>query len=273
MILHDYPIKKGGWKNVITYLVKRIGYFIVFWWSAKLSQAIVVPSQDAKKDLIARLKIPPSKITVTPEGFDFSLKAEEEPAKGGDSVLNRYKISVPYLLAVGSMYPHKNLQRLVDAFALIKGEIYLVLLGKESFFSQKLRQKISEMGLSHKIFFPGQKAPNGYVPDKDLPEFYRHASLFVFPSLKEGFGIPPLEAMAHDLPVVASKASCIPEVCGDAALYFDPKDPQDMAQKISYLLENEKLRNSLIKKGRNQVKKFSWKKMAAQTLEVFKKSL
>ncbi|MFH1896590.1 MAG: glycosyltransferase family 1 protein [bacterium] len=296
MILHDYPIKKGGWKNKMLYPVKRLGYLVIFWWAARLSRAIVVPSEDAKKDLVTRLGIAPKKVTVTTEGFDKELRITNYELSIGKKILARYGVKKPYLLFVGSMYPHKNLERLVEAFALmsdvgcqmsdVRGEsgrssalgrlssdIKLVLVGKESYFSKRLRQKVESMGLKNRVFFPGEKAPQGYVPDEDLPTFYQNAAAFVFPSLKEGFGIPPLEAMAFGVPVAASNASCVPEVCGRAALYFDPKNPSDMAEKISRLLQDKDLQKKLVAAGQENVKKFSWQKMAEQTLEVIQEVL
>lgn len=276
MILHDYPIKKGGFKNSLFYPVKRLGYLINFWWAAKMSKAIVVPSEDAKNDLLKRLGINPSKVTVTLEGFDFELKAKGQKLTA--KLLNeKYGVNKPYLLFVGSMYPHKNLHRLVEAFslfvetghALSLQEMKLVLLGKESAFSEKLRKQVIKLGLENRVLFPGQKDPNGYVPDEHLPYFYANAEAFVFPSLKEGFGIPPLEAMAFNIPVIASKESCIPEVCGKAALYFDPRSMKDIASKIEQVLADAKLREDLVKKGVGNVGRFSWEKMAEQTLKVF----
>lgn len=267
MILHDYPIKKGGFKNKFLYPVKRLGYLAIFWWAAKASKAIVVPSKDAKTDLTSRLRVPADRITVTYEGFDNSLKSK---ILGPDfKVLEKYNIKSPYILFVGSMYPHKNLERLVEAFAKLNSKMNLVLVGKESFFSQRLRQKVEKLGLNNLVLFPGLKAKDGYVPDEDLPHFYKNAAAFVFPSLKEGFGIPPLEAMAFSIPIAASNLSCVPEICGDAALYFDPKNPSDIANKIEEILTNEKLRKELIAKGKTNLKRFSWTDMAKKTLSVF----
>jgi len=272
MILHDFPIKKGGVKNNLMYPVKRLGYLVIFWWAAKRSRAIVVPSKDAKNDLVVRLGISSHKITVTQEGFDPNLGFSGS-VSNSDPVLRKYSIKKPYILFVGSMYPHKNLERLVDAFALFPEDINLVLLGKESFFSKKLRYKVEIMGLRKRVFFPGKKAAHGYVPDEDLAAFYQNASAFVFPSLKEGFGIPPLEAMAFGVPVAASKTSCVSEVCGRAALYFNPKDARDMSQKMRTVLYNESVRCRLIKAGRENAKKFSWERMAYQTFKVFEEVL
>jgi glycosyltransferase involved in cell wall biosynthesis len=113
----------------------------------------------------------------------------------------------------------------------------------------------------------------GYVSEGRLRWLYEHAAAYVFPSLSEGFGLPPLEAMIHGAPVVSSNATCLPEIYGDAAHYFDPTDVSDMAKKIDDVLSNPKLREELVEKGKIQVKKYSWKRMTEQTLDVYKKVL
>jgi glycosyltransferase involved in cell wall biosynthesis len=268
MILHDYPIKKGGFKNAVLYPIKKLAYLIIFWWATKRSRAIIVPSKDAKKDLVTRLGVDSSKVTITQEGFDQKLKLPETNANSKGQLKRKYSIEKPYLLYVGSMYPHKNLDRLIEAFSMLSA-IKLVLVGKESYFSKQLQKKVKKMGLENRVLFPGKLAPGGYVPDKDLVNFYQNAEAFVFPSLKEGFGIPPLEAMAFRIPVIASNTSCIPEVCGNAALYFNPKNPKDIAEKIAKLLSHKSIRETLIKKGKENVKRFSWARMAVQTQKVF----
>lgn len=110
----------------------------------------------------------------------------------------------------------------------------------------------------------------GFVSDAELKWLYQHATAYVFPSFSEGFGLPALEAMVHGVPVASSNATCLPEVCGDAAAYFDPASPADMAKTIAMLLSDSKLRADLIKKGYTQASKFSWERMATQTLEVYK---
>ncbi len=109
----------------------------------------------------------------------------------------------------------------------------------------------------------------GFVNDEELQALYQNASLYVFPSLCEGFGLPPLEAMAQGVPVVSSGATCLPEILGDAAIYFDAKNPQDMAGKIDKVIVDKGLRQNLISRGYEQIKKYSWQKMAEQTLQIY----
>lgn len=147
----------------------------------------------------------------------------------------------PYILYVGNDYPHKNLTRLKSAFERLKAgglDYDLILITK-------------------------------FVSEGELDNLYRNASLFVFPSLCEGFGLPPLEAMKRGVPVASSNAACLPEILGEAAIYFNPLDINDMADKIKKALIDEDLRKKLIQKGFEQVKKYDWRKMAEETLKVY----
>jgi len=150
----------------------------------------------------------------------------------------------PYILYVGNAYPHKNLKRLNLAF-------------------EKL---VKEHNLDYELILITE-----FVSEEELDNLYKNAALFAFPSLCEGFGLPPLEAMARGVPVVSSNATSLPEILGDAALYFDPLDVDDIAEKIKKALTDENLRKKLIEKGLEQVKKYSWQKMAEETLELYSK--
>ncbi len=171
----------------------------------------------------------------------------------------------PFLLFVGNVKPHKNLRRLIQAFNLIKDTIDhdLVIIGKKEGFITG-DDSVSKMALElrNRVHF------TGYIEDNTLKQYFAHANALVFPSLYEGFGLPPLEAMACGCPVVVSNVASLPEVCGDAALYCDPMNPQDIADKIILLLNDDALRNNLRKKGIEQARKFTWEKCAEKTIEV-----
>jgi glycosyltransferase involved in cell wall biosynthesis len=152
-------------------------------------------------------------------------------------------VKKPYVLYVGNDYPHKNLKRLKLAF-----------------------KKIIEGGLDYELVLITK-----FVSEEELGDLYKNASLFVFPSLSEGFGLPPLEAMARGLPVASSNSTCLPEILGNAAIYFNPLDINDMANQIKKALSDENLRESLIQKGFEQIKKYSWEKMAKETLKIYSK--
>lgn len=164
----------------------------------------------------------------------------------------------PFLVYTGNLYPHKNVGVLVQAAEKLK--INVAIVCARSVFEKRL--PVSPY--AHYL---------GRLSDKELIELYREASAFVFPSLIEGFGLPGLEAMSVGLPVIAARASCLPEIYGDAALYFDPHSVDDLVEKIKSLLTDEKLRATLIAKGKSQAKKYSWRKMASQTWEIYQKEL
>jgi len=162
----------------------------------------------------------------------------------------------PYLLYVGNLYPHKNIKRLISAF----------------------RQLIEKDNLDYRLVIVGGDKKNsteriiftGLINDEELDDIYKNASLFVFPSLSEGFGFPPLEAMKRGVPVVSSHATCLPEILGNAAVYFNPQDVSDMAEKIKKVLLDKNLKSELIKKGLEGVKKYDWQKTAEETLTLYK---
>ena len=143
----------------------------------------------------------------------------------------------------------------------------LVIVGKKDSFHKELEREVADAKLKKRIIF------TDFVSDQELAGLYNKASLYVFPSLSEGFGLPALEAMSHGVPVASSNATCLPEVLGDAAVYFDPHNPAKMAKVIADVLSDAKLREGLIKKGILQVKKYSWQKTAKQTLTVYQKAL
>lgn len=176
-------------------------------------------------------------------------------------------VKTPYLLYVGHAYPHKNLPVLIDALGPIRRafpDVSLVLVGPPDFFYDGLREYAGDRP---EIVFPG------FVTEETLAALYRGASLFVLPSLSEGFGLPALEAMSNGTPVLSSRASCLPEVCGDAAEYFDPSDPHELAERAAALLASPEDRERLRRAGRVRAGHFSWRRMAERTLAVYERVL
>jgi len=170
------------------------------------------------------------------------------------------------LLYVGNAFPHKNLERLIQAFKIVlnqKPNLNLVLVGEIDYFYQRLQKMVKKMGLEDKVIFTGRISP------QELTNQYKNSLAYVFPSLTEGFGLPGLEAMAENLPVVCSKANPLPEIYGPAALYFDPENIQEIAKTILKIVSDENLRQDLKTKGKIQVEKYSWQKCAQQTLKVY----
>jgi glycosyltransferase involved in cell wall biosynthesis len=259
--IHDLTLLKtyNSDKNWLSYHIKQaVGYF-VFKSVIKNNNQIIVPSKFTKNEVIELSPIAADKINLTYESADIEkkeLKSYKHPFK-------------KFILYVGQQSDYKNIRRLGDAHQqLLKNypDLGLILVG---------RKNASE--LNNEKYFKDQNYKNilftDFIPDSQKDWLYTQASAYVFPSLMEGFGLPGLEAMGYGAPVVSSNATCLPEVYGDAALYFDPKSVDDMADKISQVLEDSKLRESLIQKGYEQLKKYSWKKMAQETHAIYEKVL
>lgn len=220
------------------------------------AQAIICVSENTKKDLLARYSLPENKVTVIYEAsqIDASLAFGSEPVP-----------KQPYYLYVGSRACYKNFDSLLSAFAKavsIKPDMALCVVGLP--FEGKEEKKIAELKMSDRIYNYGQ------VSDRHLAKLYRCSVAFVYPSLYEGFGIPPLEAMSCGTPVIASNCSSIPEVVGDAGLLFNPREIGDLADLLIMLLDHPAERDRLIAKGYQRAKKFSWDRTAAETIDVYR---
>lgn len=272
LILTKFPTTRATTLGPVFYKIKNLFYKIVIWTAVKRAKRIITVSEFTKRDIVDKFNTKKEKVEVTYEGV-------ANLAKGRDSLfvsklddketLLSYNIGRKFILYVGNAYPHKNLEGLIDAFTdLLKtyADLNLVLVGKEDYFYKRIknyaREKIKDDG---KIVFPG------YVPDEKLEVLYEKALAYVFPSFYEGFGLPPLEAMAKKCPVVSSKESSMPEVLGDAAVFFNPYNKSDMAEKIARVISNKSLRENLIKKGERQVRNYSWWECARSTCEIYNK--
>lgn len=247
-------------KNPIIFTLKQQVYRWVNLRVARKSKLLITPTEFVKQDVIRLAHIDPAKITVTLESSD-SLPTPAEPV---EAVAGKR-----FIMYVGRPTPHKNLERLVQAFALLQPDqpdLYLVLAGKKDANYNRIETTAQEQGITNIIL-------TDFVSDQQLRWLYEHCQAYVFPSLSEGFGLPGLEAMRHGAPVVSSNATCLPEVHGDAALYFDPLNIQNMADTINQVLQDEALRQKLITDGHTHVGTFSWQRMAEQTLEVYRRAL
>ena len=267
LILRRFATRRASTRNILVYFFKNLAYRFVIWLAIKKAEKIITVSEFVKEDIKKIFKVEELKIIVTLEGVS-ELKGNTVDA---DSVLRELGIKKPFLLYVGNAYPHKNLERLLEAFSLVaqeKNKLQLVLVGEEDYFYQRLKKEADAFLFSNKEIF-GRIIFTGFVEDNKLWALYKNASLYVFPSLCEGFGLPPLEAMAYGLPVVSSRESCLPEILGDAVVYFSPLDSREMAQKIDGILDDEVSRWVLIRKGVDQVKKYSWRRMAEETLDLY----
>lgn len=248
LIHQHFSMQRSTTRGPLIYKLKQLGYRRVFKNAINKSQKILVPSNFVKKQLTENYQISKEKIIVTPEAVDDKFSR----------IKTSKKIDFPYIFYVGNAHPHKNIEGLIRAFRELRG-LKLVLAGSDHYFWQRIKKEFSGEDIIYA----------GHISDGELVNYYKNAKCFVMPSFEEGFGIPILEAMSLSCPVVSSNAGSLPEVGGDAALYFDPAKTDDITKKISDTLDNEKLRQDLIKKGLQRVKQFSWKKLAQQTLEVY----
>jgi glycosyltransferase involved in cell wall biosynthesis len=234
--------------------------------AARRSRRVLTVSEASKDDILFYFDIPESKVEVIYNALDERLAGEptpDETAHGRD----RFQLDKPFVLYTGNIKPHKNVDRLIDAFALLRlkraDDVKLLIIGDEASKYPNLRR------LVHRHQLHGHVRFLGFVPDATLAVLYRLAAVFVFPSLYEGFGLPPLEAMAAGAPVVTSNISSLPEVVGDAALLIDPMDSQEIATAIGRVLDDPRLRADLISRGRARVKTFSWERSVARTRQVY----
>jgi len=290
LVLEHFPTQKASTLSPIFYKIKRAGYKKVITSALKRAQRILAPSEYTKEELIKHFSLEKDKIKVTYEGApepkitnyklqtgiaNFSSRSNRGLKSAilqipTSNILQKYGIMKPYILYVGNAYPHKNLERLILAFERLNQDYQLVLVGEEDYFYKRLKE-YSDTNI--RIHTNDTNDTNiiftGFVRDGDLEILYKNASLYIFPSLCEGFGLPPLEAMACGVPVVSSNKTCLPEILGQAAYYFNPRSIDDIARTIKKVTTDEDLRKELITKGFERIKKYSWQKMAEKTLEIY----
>lgn len=243
-------------KNPVTFWLKQRAYGLVNRVAAYSSVHLLTFTEFVKKDFINYTGVSDKKITSVP------LAAEEitEDEQAITSLTRKQ-----FIMYIGRPLPHKNLGRLIESFKLLQQkhpELRLVLVGKTDKLYQKHREYVEQQNIKNVVF-------TGFVSDGELRWLYKNCRAYVFPSLSEGFGLPGLEAMIHGAPVVSSDTTCLPEVHGRAAHYFDPLSIDDMASKIAEVLENNKLRGELIEKGSTHARKYSWDKTARETLSIY----
>lgn len=235
--------------------------------SIRKADIIIANSHSTKKDILKYYDIPEQKIKVVHLGIDPNFKKSYDPDEL-NSIKQKYKIPEKFFLFVGLLSPRKNIKNILEAFYLFKKENNsnhkFVIVGKKGWLYSDIFQFIEENNLVDEIIF------TDYVDEKDLSAIYSSATAFLFTSLYEGFGLPILEAMSCGCPVITSNLSSMPEVGGDAALYVNPYLVNEIKDAMNLLLENKELRQNLINKGHNQVKKFSWEKTARETLEIYR---
>jgi len=247
-------------KNAALFRFKQMVYRWVNFIAAHKSRAIITPSEYVKDDVARTMRLNSRKITVTYEAGE-TIDATPEPL---DELVDKQ-----FIMYVGRPNPHKNLGKLIEAFSLLKQDmpdLHLVLAGKRDALFKRQERDVERLGIPDVHF-------TDRVSDGQLRWLYEHTAAYIFPSLSEGFGLPGLEAMAHGAPVVSSSATCLPEIYGDAARYFNPHDAEDMAKEIRSVITRPQTREARVAAGHKQAKKYSWRRMAEQTLAIYQAAL
>ncbi len=265
--IHDLTLSfyPGNKKRSIFH---RFGYAITLRSAVNKAKKIITISQNSKKDLKELLGTPEEKIEVIYQGVSDEFKKIDDPIRI-KKTLEKYGLAgSPFFLYTGVWRSHKNIPNMLKAFKEIRGltsdDIKLVITGKEDPYYPEVKALPKELGIEDSVVF------TGLVEENELVDLYNAASIYVFPSLYEGFGLPPLEAMACGTPVAASEASSIPEVCGKGnAAFFNPKDHHDMAQVIFALYKDRAMQEELVRKGLIRVGEFSWQTMAELTHNLY----
>ncbi len=259
LIIHHYPTGKASTLPSPIYYAKLFGYKYVIKKAAQKAQKVITVSEATKEEIVKHLGVSQDKIVVTYEGVEEGSQFKGQNAKFEFE-------DQKYLLYVGNAYPHKNLDRLVEAFKLALSEFpqtKLVFVGKEDYFYQRLKVKVAALGIAKNVVFAG------FVSNKELPLYYHNAAATILPSLMEGFGLTGLEAMRSDCVVLASDIPVLREIYKDAAVYFDPLAVDSMHATIREVLAEGKAFGQYREKGKKRAAFFSWKKMAEQTLTIY----
>jgi glycosyltransferase involved in cell wall biosynthesis len=228
---------------------------------------VITVSNKTTEDLVAWTGIDKEKISVIYQGIDAKFKRISQK-KAKVLMKKHFDLDEPYIFTLGRKQHYKNVQSLIKAYNLLpnqmKQHVKLAITGNRA---EDYQPMINELSLQEYV------KSLGYIPEKLLAALYSGSELFVFPSFYEGFGFPPLEAMSYGVPVISSNMDTMKEVLGDAAIYFNPSDPNDLNEKIQLMLGNSALRREMIEKGLEHVKKYSWEETARQTLQVYRSIL
>lgn len=262
--VHDLAFKlfpkTFRWQN-------RIYLNLIVPLSIKRADMIIAVSKNTKEDIVKEYGINPDKIKVIYNGVNDKYKPIKNK-KTTNKLKEKYKLPKNYILYLGTLEPRKNIKRLIKAFdKLNHNDLKLVIAGGKGWLYDDIFKLVKTLNLENKIIF------TGYIDEEDIVPLYSSATIFIYPSLYEGFGLPPLEAMACGTPVITSNISSLPEVVGDAAITVDPYDINDIASSIRQILNNKILQEDLRKKGLQQAQKFSWEKTAEETLKLYKECI
>ncbi len=234
--------------------------------TVRRAAAVLTVSEFSKRDIVRRYLVPPERVVVAPDAADPMFRPLHDQARLA-AVRERYGTGDDYILCVGNLQPRKNLRALIDAYVRLRRagatRHRLVLVGRKAWLHDDIFAAARDSGYADQLVF------TGYVPDADLVALYNAAAVFVYPSLFEGFGLPPLEAMACGAPVVCSNTSAFPEVVGDAALIVDPRDPEALAAAIATVLGDVNMRTDLVIAGLRRAAQFSWETTARTIVSTY----
>ncbi len=260
--IHDLTIKhfdtgKASTRFWLLYKIKRLLYGFIMSIGISRAKHILVPSFATKAEIIEHYHVSEKKITVTYEGVDPEITNASYKKTSEQSL-----ISTPYFLCVGNAYPHKNLSVVIDALERSKTNVKVVFAGKEDFFYKRLRREITRRGVSSRVIFFGA------ADDEDLHSLYTHAQALLFPSLMEGFGLPPLEALSCGCPVIASDIPVHREILKNMVTYFSPIDREQLTILLDTWKKDDHQVNS--EKVALEIREYNWKKLALETLHVYK---
>lgn len=262
LILAHYPTRRASTRSAPAYWLKYALYRAVLASAVRRAAFVLTVSEFSKHDIVKTFHVDPSRITVTLEAAD---PLPGPPLPPGDAAA----LSGGFYLYVGNAYPHKNLEWLVSTLARgwAEGRLRrpLVLVGRRDYFYDRLAALAHRLGCNDRVHFAGS------VPDPILKWLYTHATVYLFPSRYEGFGLPGLEAMAEGLPVIAAAATSLPEMYGEAALYVDPSDGEGLLATIGRLERDGVLRAEMVRRGRARAAQFSWDRLAEQTLAAYER--
>ncbi|MGA1050242.1 MAG: glycosyltransferase family 4 protein [Minisyncoccia bacterium] len=270
LILLEYPTRKASRLNTIVYWMKNMVYRLVIMNAVYTAKKVITISEYTKKSIMKHFHIKGNKIPMIYEGVDLE---KFNPLNAQEFNFKRFHIKPnKYILYVGNVYPHKNIDVLIDVFCNLKQkkeidkDLKLVLVGKTDYFFENIIKQVKDLYLEKSVIF------TGYVPDEELISLYEHSLFYVFPSLYEGFGLPPLEAIALGAPIVISNATCLPEIFGDHIEYFDPKSKDNMQEVLyNFILDNNK--RELQKKYHQDIlNKYSWADMAENTKKLYNRN-
>ena len=262
LILLHFPTIKSTTLNHFWYWIKFLAYKLVIKHAVLKAKKIITVSEFTKNDILKHYKVTKNKIAVTYEASD-EIKSNNI-IENDNEILKKYGIIKSYILYVGNAYQHKNLEALVLGYGEIGDKnLQLVLVGKEDYFYRKIKKLVIEKNIANVIF-------TDFVPDDELDVIYKNSLFYIFPSLYEGFGLPPIEAMKRSVPVASSEHPCMREILGDNAYFFDARKKENISKAIMEFSNNKELREKLSQKGSEWVKKYSWENMAKKTLKEYK---